>query len=112
MRGPVCFLALCLAAESALAQAVEPPNTITLPPSSPLAKSLPSSGAKSADDIKQIKETVAAWLKTCLTDWDAETHMTRKEWRTTCERVAAERGKFLLEKPPDSLSLYRKVPPR
>ena len=112
MRGPVCFLVLCLAAESALAQSAAPPNTITLPLSSPLAQSPLSSGAKSADDIKQIKETVAAWLKTCLTDWDAETHMTRKEWRTTCERVASERGKFLLETPLDSLSMFRRVQPR
>ena len=114
MRGAVGLLVLCLAAESALAQAVEPPNTITLPPSSPLAL---SPGEKSPEDIKQIKESVAAWLKTCLTDWDAETHMTRKEWRTTCERVASERGKYLLEAPPDTLPdtsrlLYRKVTPR
>src|SRR6476660_8536529 len=111
MRGVVFFLVLCLATEPAIAQSVEPPNSIILPPSSPLAKSPPSSGVKSAEDIKQINETVAAWLKTCMTDWDPQTHMTRKEWRTTCERVAAERGKFLLETPLDSLSLY-KAPPR
>jgi hypothetical protein len=29
---------------------------------------------------------LAEWLTTCLKDWDAATHMTRKEWRTTCER--------------------------
>jgi hypothetical protein len=110
MRGVVFFLVLCLATGSAFAQAADPPSTITLPPSSPLAKSPPSSGAKSAEDIKQINETVAAWLKTCMTDWDAQTHMTRKEWRTTCERVAAERGKFLLETPLDSLSLYKARP--
>ena len=112
MRGPVCFLVLCLAAEAALAQSAAPPNTITLPPSSPLAQSPLSSGTKSAEDIKEIKERVAAWLKTCLTDWDAQTHMTRNEWRITCERVASERGKFLLETPLDSLSMFRRVQPR
>ena len=112
MRGVVFFLVLCLATEPAIAQSVEPPNTITLPPWSPLAQSPLSSGAKSAEDIKEIKERVAAWLKTCLTDWDAQTHMTRNEWRITCERVASERGKFLLETPLDSLSMFRRVQPR
>jgi hypothetical protein len=88
MRGAVCLLVLCLAG-SAFAQAVEPP--------------------KSAEQIKEIEDRVSYWRTTCLTDWDAATHMTRKEWRTTCERVAAERRKFLLENP-DSLSLYKARP--
>jgi hypothetical protein len=96
MRGTVCFMALCLAAESAFAEPAAPPNTITLPPSTPLAL---SPGEKSPEQIAEIKGRVAFWLKTCLEDGDAATHMTRKEWRTTCERVAAERGKFLLENP-------------
>jgi hypothetical protein len=54
---------------------------------------------KSEEDIKAIKERVAWWLKTCLEDWDSATHMTKREWRTTCQRVAAERGKFLAENP-------------
>ena len=52
---------------------------------------------KSPAEIQAIKERVADWLKTCLTDWDQATHMTRNEWRTTCNRVAAERGRFLLD---------------
>jgi uncharacterized protein len=54
---------------------------------------------KSPEDIRAIKERVADWLKTCLADWDRATHMTTNEWRTTCNRVAVERGKFLLEDP-------------
>ena len=79
MRGAVCFLVLCLAAESAFAQAVEPP--------------------KSAEQIKEIEDRVSYWRTTCLEDWDAATHMSRKEWRTTCERVAVERRQFLLQDP-------------
>ena len=52
---------------------------------------------KSDEDIRAIRERVAWWLKTCLEDWGSATHMTKKEWQTTCQRVAAERGKFLLE---------------
>jgi len=89
MRGVVCVLVLCLAAESAIAKSVAQPISPTPQPSS----------NKSAKDIQEIKERVAFWLTTCLTDWDAATHMTRKEWRTTCDRVAAEREKFLLQGP-------------
>jgi len=103
MRVATCFLVLYLAAEQAFAQSTAPPNTITLPSSSPLALSPPSSGEKSPKRIAEIKARVAFWLKTCLEDWDAQTHMTRNEWRTTCNRVAIERGQFLLTNP-DSFS--------
>ena len=115
MRAAICFLLLCFATDSTFAQSAAPPNTIPLPPSSPLAQSPPSSGAKTPDQIKEIEDRVSYWRTTCLKDWDAATHMTRKEWRTTCERVATERRKFLLEAPPDILPdtsrlLYRGRP--
>jgi hypothetical protein len=72
----VCFLVLCLASATAVAQ---PPKTV--------------------EEIKAIEERVAFWRTTCLGDWDAATHMTRARWRTTCERVAAERRQFLLQDP-------------
>lgn len=53
---------------------------------------------------QSIDERVAMWLKTCLQDWDAATHMSKEQWRTTCERVSKERGKFLNETP-ETLSL-------
>jgi len=46
-----------------------------------------------------VSERVAMWLKTCLQDWDTATHMSKEQWRTTCERVSKERGKFLNETP-------------
>jgi hypothetical protein len=80
MRGAGCLLFSCLASTTVFAQSVvEPP--------------------KSAEEIKAIEERVAYWRTTCLQDWDAATHMTRKEWRTTCERVATERRTFLLQDP-------------
>ena len=54
---------------------------------------------KSAGEIADVKQRVADWLKTCLTDWDRETYMTKSEWNTTCKRVAAERERFLLANP-------------
>ena len=53
--------------------------------------------SKSSASLKEIDNRVAEWLKTCLADWDRETHMTNGEWRATCQRVAAERRKFLIE---------------
>jgi len=66
---------------------------------------------KSAEEIRQINERVTAWLKTCLTDWDAGTHMTKQEWNATCNRVAMERGQFLREDP-GSMSIGAKRQPR
>jgi hypothetical protein len=71
----------------------------------------PAPGGKSPDEVQAIKERVADWLKTCLSDWDRATHMTSSEWRTTCQRVAADRQKFLLEDP-SSFSMNTKVRPR
>jgi hypothetical protein len=56
-------------------------------------------GRESATDKAAIRQRVAEWLKTCLGDWDRATHMTKQEWRATCERVASERGNYLLENP-------------
>ena len=86
MRGIACLLVLITFSEMAFA--AEAPSS-TLPQS--------SASGKSAKETADIKERVAFWLNTCLTDWDAATHMTRKEWRSVCHRVAAERGTFLLQ---------------
>jgi hypothetical protein len=60
--------------------------------------------AKAKTKSQTVNERVAMWLKTCLQDWDTATHMSKEQWRTTCERVSKERGKFLNETP-ESLSL-------
>jgi hypothetical protein len=80
MRCIVFLLVLCLTNAMAAAQAAKRPPT-----------------EKSASEIKAIEERVDYWRATCLQDWDAATHMTKAEWRTTCERVAAERRTFLLQ---------------
>jgi hypothetical protein len=53
----------------------------------------------SAEQVQEIKKRSADWLKTCLTDWDAQTHMSKTEWKTTCQRVSKEREQFLLDTP-------------
>ena len=59
----------------------------------------PTPADKSIEDVQSIKKRAAEWLTTCLGDWDAQTHMTKTEWRTTCKRVAREREQFLLDTP-------------
>jgi hypothetical protein len=73
------------------------PPSLTQRPGSDTAKQAPSNQAETRK--REIKVRVAEWLRTCLADWDQSTHMTKKEWRNTCERVATERGKFLLDNP-------------
>ena len=79
----LCLLVLSLFVEgSAFAQSAEPGPAV-----------------KSVEDIQSIKRRAAEWLTTCLGDWDAQTHMSKSEWRTTCERVSREREQFLLNTP-------------
>lgn len=68
------------------------------------AKTDVKADAKAKTSSQTVNERVALWLKTCLQDWDTATHMSKEQWRTTCERVSKERGKFLSETPA-SLSL-------
>ena len=79
----VCFYTLGLLVQgTALAQPAEPVPV-----------------GKTAEEVQSIKQRSAEWLTTCLADWDAQTHMTKTEWRATCERVSKEREQFLLNTP-------------
>jgi hypothetical protein len=53
------------------------------------------------DEVRATKQRAPEdWLPTsCLADWDAQTHMTKTEWRRTCERVSRERAFFQLNTP-------------
>ena len=86
----VCLLAVGLSGGIALAE----PGQRSKNPSP-----LPIAAEGESQDSQSVSERIAQWLKSCLDDWDAATHMTRNEWRTTCERVSQERGKFLRENP-------------
>jgi hypothetical protein len=49
------------------------------------------------DTPEQIRERGADWLAQCVKDWDAETHMTKKDWQRVCRRVAADRINELIK---------------
>ena len=60
------------------------------PPSPPGTTSNPNTP-------EQIRKRGADWLAQCLQDWDAATHMTKKDWQRVCRRVAAERINELIK---------------
>ena len=69
----------------------------------PEASAKPEAAKKSEKSEKSEKSDAAAAkpaadnLEQCLRDWDAGTHMTRREWARTCHRVVANRAKFQRE---------------
>jgi hypothetical protein len=42
---------------------------------------------QSADELR------ADWFKQCMQDWEASTHMTKREWERVCRRVVDDRVK-------------------
>ena len=65
------------------------------PGQSPNPSILPSPPAHRPDQTNA--DRIAEWFRTCMGDWERATHMTKSEWRTTCRRVADERGRFVAE---------------
>ena len=57
------------------------------------AKSQPEAG-KTRTEIREKSDT---YYKQCMNDWDAATHMTKKEWQRTCRRITDERTKFMFD---------------
>ena len=98
----VCLLAVGLSGGMALAETGQRSKN-----PSPL---LIAAEGTSQQGSQSVGDRIAQWLKTCVDDWDAATHMTRKEWRTTCARVSQERGKFLRENPESKRAIGDTLP--
>jgi hypothetical protein len=75
-------------APSAKEVAIEPPSPL---PTEAKPKTDPK---KPAEDKRALATT---YFKQCIQDWDAATHMTRKEWERTCRRVVDGRMKFMVD---------------
>ena len=93
----VCSLPLVLADGTAFAQSDSRPESTTASPTAPTA---PTPNAQTKPDRAQTsdQERIAEYFAQCLKDWDAGTHMTKKEWHDVCRRVVDSRAKFRLEK--------------
>jgi hypothetical protein len=111
----LCSLSLILVCGAALAEPEEEPGNPTPLAGTPesdaeaLARlqkmKIPSAQAATPKSIKPsvqapksvepntpelIRKRGADWLAQCLKDWDAETHMTKKDWQRVCRRLAGE----------------------
>ena len=53
--------------------------------------------ATDANSPELIRKRGAEWLAQCLKDWDAATHMTKKDWQRVCRRVSEERVNELIK---------------
>jgi hypothetical protein len=77
------------------------PESAKKPVSASSAEAKLKADAKSKADPKKpaqnAREIAATQFKQCVRDWDAATHMTRKEWERTCRRVVDARAKFMLD---------------
>jgi hypothetical protein len=87
----VCLLSLFLTSVGALAQpAADPPSPVL--PRALLPNTAPELGTPSEEEIRTKS---AYWHDECIGDWDRQTHMSKKEWAETCQRVVDDRVKWL-----------------
>ena len=49
-------------------------------------------GIESTTSSTQQHDGIPTLFARCLNDWDAGTHMTKKEWSAACQRLLIERG--------------------
>jgi hypothetical protein len=86
---PLSLPWLFLASVGALAQpAAGPPSKILPEAQLPV----PEFGTTSEEEIRTKS---AYWHAECLADWERETHMTKKQWAATCQRLVDDRVKWL-----------------
>jgi Na+-transporting methylmalonyl-CoA/oxaloacetate decarboxylase gamma subunit len=94
---------LCVLAAATIATSEMVPEATTAPPE-PEAKAAkeskspsPASGGPGASHATEIRKLADEQYKQCVADWDAATHITKKEWRRVCRRTADQRAKFRVE---------------
>ena len=90
----VCPLLLFLASVCALAQSAADPRSTVLPKAQ-LPNTAPALGTASEEEIR---EKTTHWHDDCIGDWDRKTHMSKKEWADTCQRIVADRVKWLRDR--------------
>lgn len=74
-----CFWSLMLVGTDAMSKTAAPSKPRDTPPAT-------------------TRELIAASTADCMKDWDAATHMTKREWARTCQRVAERRVNFMAER--------------
>jgi hypothetical protein len=91
----VCSLSLFVASVGAFAQSTADPASLGLPKVQ-LPNATPGIGGTTSEE--EIRTKSAQWRDECLRDWDAQTHMTKKQWADTCQRVVGNRVQWLRDR--------------
>jgi hypothetical protein len=87
----VCSLSLFVASVGAFAQSTADPASPGLLPNA-------TSGIGATTSEEEIRTKSAQWRDECLRDWDAQTHMSKKQWSDTCQRVVGNRVQWLRDR--------------
>ena len=81
---------------------------------SPSKKAISSTAAESRTDqtkrdrtSSSDQERIDEMFAQCLKDWDAKTHMTKREWTRVCRRVVDDRTKYYKQDGGDLSSVRR-----
>jgi hypothetical protein len=72
-------------------------------PAQPQTQQVPPSSGGTSRTGDNSGGVAGKKIEECMATWDAGTHMTKKEWRATCERSLSESPSLLIpELPPDT----------
>ena len=85
---PLALGALCVSAVALPASRLTHPTQLRL-----IAEDAPSQPPGAATSTEEVQERYLATetIESCMKSWDPGTHMSKEAWRTTCERIKAER---------------------
>ena len=85
---PLALGALSVSAAALPAARLTEPAQLLL-----IAEDAPNQPPDAATPTEEVQERYLATesIESCMKSWDPGTHMTKEAWRTTCERIKAER---------------------
>ena len=83
--------------QAAATQPANPGAVAAIRKSPPPSVQAATPQATDANSPELIRKRGAEWLAQCLKDWDAATHMTKKDWQRVCRRVSEERVNELIK---------------
>jgi predicted DNA-binding protein (MmcQ/YjbR family) len=63
----------------------------------PLTSAIGTAQAQTGVVTKSEEELIKSNFDQCMKDWDASTHMTKRDWERVCRRVATDRTKFRMQ---------------
>ncbi len=69
------------------ARLVQPAQVLLIAEDAPIQS---PDAATSTEDVQE-RYLATETIESCMKSWDPGTHMTKEAWRTTCERIKAER---------------------